>query len=113
MTYCTCRGWLWWWKIWWNDDWQGKPKYSEKTCPSATLSTTNPTWTDPGSNAGRRGGKSAINSLSYGAALRKDNRLNRVKRIDLTRWNYFKLKKIHTHNAELKDSWNSVHIFSL
>jgi hypothetical protein len=26
---------------WWNEDWQGKPKYSEKTCPSATLSTTN------------------------------------------------------------------------
>jgi hypothetical protein len=23
--------------------WQGKPKYSEKTCPSAILSTTNPT----------------------------------------------------------------------
>jgi hypothetical protein len=23
------------------DDWQGKPKYSEKPCPSATLSTTN------------------------------------------------------------------------
>jgi hypothetical protein len=28
------------WSIWWNKDWQGKPKYSEKTCPSATLSTT-------------------------------------------------------------------------
>jgi hypothetical protein len=27
---------------------QGKPKYSEKTCPSATLSTTNPTWPDLG-----------------------------------------------------------------
>jgi cellulose synthase/poly-beta-1,6-N-acetylglucosamine synthase-like glycosyltransferase len=27
---------------WWNEDWQGKPKYSEKTYPSATLST-NPT----------------------------------------------------------------------
>jgi hypothetical protein len=26
----------------------GKPKYTEKTCPSATLSTTNPTWLDPG-----------------------------------------------------------------
>jgi hypothetical protein len=26
-----------------NDFWQGKPKYSEKTCPDATLSTTNPT----------------------------------------------------------------------
>jgi hypothetical protein len=24
-------------------NWQGKPKYSEKTCPGATLSTTNPT----------------------------------------------------------------------
>jgi hypothetical protein len=28
------------WSNWWNDDWQGKPKYSEKTCPSATFSTT-------------------------------------------------------------------------
>jgi hypothetical protein len=27
----------------WNEDWQGKLKYSEITCPSATLSTTNPT----------------------------------------------------------------------
>jgi hypothetical protein len=24
-------------------NWQGKPKYSDKTCPSAILSTTNPT----------------------------------------------------------------------
>jgi hypothetical protein len=30
------------WSNWWNEDWQGKPKYSEKTFPSATLSTTNP-----------------------------------------------------------------------
>jgi hypothetical protein len=37
-------GWLWWWRSWWNERfWQGKPKYSEKTCPDATLSTTNPT----------------------------------------------------------------------
>jgi hypothetical protein len=43
LAYCTCPGWLWWWRTWWNEDWQGKPKYSEKTCPSATLSTTNPT----------------------------------------------------------------------
>jgi hypothetical protein len=27
-----------------NGFWQGKPKYSEKTCTDATLSTTNPTW---------------------------------------------------------------------
>jgi hypothetical protein len=30
-----------------------------KTCPIATLSTTNPTWTDPGSNPGLRSGKPA------------------------------------------------------
>jgi hypothetical protein len=45
-----------------------KPKYSEKTYPSATLSTTNTTWPDPGSNPGRRGGKPATNRLNYGAA---------------------------------------------
>jgi hypothetical protein len=61
----------WWWlrRNWWNEDWQGKPKYSEKTYPNATLSTTNPTWLDPGSNPGRRGGKPVTNRLSYGAAL--------------------------------------------
>jgi hypothetical protein len=40
----------------------------EKTCPSATLFTTNPTWPDPSSNPGRRGGKLATHSLSYGTA---------------------------------------------
>jgi hypothetical protein len=45
-----------------------KPKYSEKTCPSATLSTTNPTLPDSGLNPGHRGGKPATNRLSYGAA---------------------------------------------
>jgi hypothetical protein len=44
----------------WN--WQGK------TCPNATLSATNPTWTDPGSNPGLRGGRPAANSLSPGTA---------------------------------------------
>jgi hypothetical protein len=33
LAYCTCPGWLWGWRIWWNK-WQGKPKYSEKTCPA-------------------------------------------------------------------------------
>jgi hypothetical protein len=35
-----------------------------KTCPSVTLSTTNPTWTDPGSNPRLRGGRPATNRLS-------------------------------------------------
>jgi hypothetical protein len=34
-------------------------------CPSQ-----NPTWPDPGLKPGRRGGKSATNRLSYGAAAR-------------------------------------------
>jgi hypothetical protein len=60
--------WGWLWRNTWNEDWQGKPKYSEKTCPSATLSTKNLTWVDTGLNPGRRGGKPATNRLSYGAA---------------------------------------------
>jgi hypothetical protein len=70
LAYCTCPGWLWGWRIWWNE-WQGKPKYSENTCPDATLSTTNPTWPVPGLNPGRRGGKPATNRFSYGAASGK------------------------------------------
>jgi hypothetical protein len=47
----------------------GKLKYSEKTCPSATLSTTNPTSPDLTSNPRGRGGKPATNRLSYDTAL--------------------------------------------
>jgi hypothetical protein len=36
----------------------------EKTCTSATLSTTNPTWTDPGSDPGLRAGRPAVNRVS-------------------------------------------------
>jgi hypothetical protein len=71
LMYCTspdyygCR---WEWSNRWND-WQEKPKYSEKTSPSASFSTTNPTWPDPGSNPGRRSGKPAGNRLNYGTAV--------------------------------------------
>jgi hypothetical protein len=41
-----------------------KPNKSEETCPSATLPTTNPTWTDPGVNPGLRGERQATNRLS-------------------------------------------------
>jgi hypothetical protein len=49
----SCTSLAWWvttlWSSRWNE-WRGKPKDSEKTCLSATLSTTNPTWPDTGSN---------------------------------------------------------------
>jgi hypothetical protein len=54
-------------ELWWND-WRGKPKYSEKTCPSATLSTTNST-SYPDANPGRIGGEPTNNRLSYGMAI--------------------------------------------
>jgi hypothetical protein len=68
MAYYADPGWLWCWRNWWND-WQGKPKYSEKTCSSASSSTINPTCC-PDANPGRCGGKPATNRLSYGSALK-------------------------------------------
>jgi hypothetical protein len=47
--------------------WQGKSKYSEKTYPSATLSTTNRTCYQE-ANPGGHGGKPTTNRLSYGTA---------------------------------------------
>jgi hypothetical protein len=48
--------WWWLWSSRWNENWQRKPKYSEKICRSDTSFTTNPTWPYLGSNPGRRGG---------------------------------------------------------
>jgi hypothetical protein len=39
-----------------------------KTCPSATLSTTNPTWAALGANSALHGEKPVTNHLSYGTA---------------------------------------------
>jgi hypothetical protein len=47
---------------------QGKPKFSEKTCPSANFIRHKIPSAHPGLNPGRRGGKPATNRLSYGAA---------------------------------------------
>jgi hypothetical protein len=41
----------------------------KKSRPSATLSNTNPTWTEPGSSPILLGGRPATNRLSYGTAL--------------------------------------------
>jgi hypothetical protein len=36
-----------------------------QTCPSATLSTTNPTWIEPGANPGLRGERPVTNRLTW------------------------------------------------
>jgi hypothetical protein len=41
----------------------------ENLPPRATLSTTNPTWPDLGSNSSRRDGKPATNGRSYGTTF--------------------------------------------
>jgi hypothetical protein len=59
---------IWGTKQQWNDTDRVEPKDSEKTCPIATLSTTNPTWTDLGMNPGIQNEKLMTNCLSYGMA---------------------------------------------
>jgi hypothetical protein len=56
------------WSNWWNENWHGKPKYSEKTYPSATLSTTKSHMTRSRA-PDRSDGKPATNRLSCGAAF--------------------------------------------
>jgi hypothetical protein len=46
---------------------KGNQNYFGKTCPSATLSTTNPTWPNPG----RYGEKPGTNRLIYDTATGK------------------------------------------
>jgi hypothetical protein len=54
----------------WNDILTGENRRTRrKTCPSATLSTTNPTWNDPGANPNLRGKSPATNDLSHGTAI--------------------------------------------
>jgi hypothetical protein len=61
--------WRWWvWSSQWNENWQGKLKYLEKICPSATLSIMDSTWPDLASNLGRCGRKPAANCLICGMA---------------------------------------------
>jgi hypothetical protein len=55
---------------WWNDTYRGKLKNSQrKICPSATLSITNPIWTDPGANLGLCGQRLVTNHLSHSMAF--------------------------------------------
>jgi hypothetical protein len=56
---------------WWNDIFAGETEVGllGENLPSATLSTTNPTWIDPGANPGLRGERPATNRLSHGTAL--------------------------------------------
>jgi hypothetical protein len=47
----------------------GETEVLGENLPSATLSTTNPTWIDPGANPGLCGERPATNRLSHGTAV--------------------------------------------
>jgi hypothetical protein len=48
----------------------GETEVLGENLPSATLSTTNPTWIDPGTNPGLRGERPATNRLSLHLFIR-------------------------------------------
>jgi hypothetical protein len=104
----------------WNET-QGKTEVlGGKTCLSATLFTTNPIWTDPGSNPSLRGGMPATNRLSHGTAyinlLSVDffhlfNILttpNRQRSFSFKKNNvgWVKSHKSHNSRVEIKCVWN-------
>jgi hypothetical protein len=47
----------------------GRGKYSEETCLSPALLTTDPVLLDPSSNLGQYGGKAATKRMSYGTTV--------------------------------------------
>jgi hypothetical protein len=56
------------WAIIGMNEWQEEQRYLKKICPSAALSTTDPTWLDLGLNSSYHGGKPMTNLLSYSTA---------------------------------------------
>jgi hypothetical protein len=51
----------------------GKSRITRRKCASATLSTTNPTWIDPGTDPGLRVESLVTNRLSHGMAITEYN----------------------------------------
>jgi hypothetical protein len=70
-AYCWSPRWYGYGKPRWNDDDREKPNTVEKTCCSATLSTTNSKCPDPGANPGLCGERQATNRLSHGTTLQR------------------------------------------
>jgi hypothetical protein len=66
-AYCWSPGWY----GYGNDDDRENPNTVEKTCCSATLSTTNSKCPDPGANPGLSDERQATNRLSHGTTLQR------------------------------------------
>jgi hypothetical protein len=67
--------WVWRATVEWYIDMENR-RTRRKTYPSATTSTTNPTWIEPGANPGHRDERLATNDLSHGMANIVHNKVN-------------------------------------
>jgi hypothetical protein len=66
-AYCATLWWRWLFLFWFSILMEHRNRSTRrKTCPTAALSTTNPSCTDPGWNPGLRGERPATNRLSHG-----------------------------------------------
>jgi hypothetical protein len=77
---------------WWSDSDRAKLKYSEKTCPNATFSTTNLTWTDLGQNLCLWVDRPATNHLSHGTATSTESHNDHIyskKLLNICMYIYF------------------------
>jgi hypothetical protein len=79
----------------------GKLKYLGKYCPSVTLSTTNPTLPDVGTNPDYRGGKSVTNFLLYGTSPPYTNIINKSLNF---------LNLIAVNNTNISDTLMKTHL---
>jgi hypothetical protein len=82
-----------------NENWEGKPNYSEETCSSATSSITNPTWPDLGLNSGCHDGRPGTvwaTALSIRQSL--DSVFN-IRKEPESRW---------THKPHLPWGWHAL-----
>jgi hypothetical protein len=68
LACCSSPRW-WVWRATVEKYWQESLRTRRKTCPSATLSTTNSTWSDSGAKPGLLVERPATNLLSHGTAL--------------------------------------------
>jgi hypothetical protein len=65
-AYCSSPD-IWVWRV--TVEWYWQEIQGEETCPSSSLSTTNPTWSHPGANPGLRGERPATNRLARSSWL--------------------------------------------